>query len=302
MNGTAEIKRNEWTTQVSDVRISYSEAVSDQDETLAALEHRYRGRGFLRAAKEHGKEMDAMEEQARACAPEHYRWEELCANGRGDRFRNATYLGRQVMDVDGFAAYFDECRASRRTRSSETALTVETVAPARTRGESRIARATGRSIVAYDKKRQTGESTTDKVITIAKDWLCPDDPALRRMGKKQRVPVSVISLFVVATVSLMLIVSSTVMVSTAKRDAANAQDTAAELQHEAQLAKDKLESSIDYLEIYRTATEELGMIPASYVDSVYVDAAMANSIEVVDQEEDTPALSTLLSAIGIGLE
>ena len=116
------------------------------------------------------------------------------------------------------------------------------------------------------------------------------------------MPLSVISLLVVAAVSLMLIVSSTVMVSTAKRDAAQAQDETAELQKQAQLAKDKLESSIDYLEIYRTATEELGMIPASYVDSVYVNTAQDNAIEVVDQEKEAPALSTLLSAIGIGLE
>ncbi len=301
MNTAAEITRNEWATQVSDVRISYSDAVSE-DETLAALTHRYRGRGFLRAAKEHAQEMDAMKEEAKACAPEHYRWEELCANGRGDRFRNATYLGRQVMDVDGFAAYFSECRASRRAVSNESvAPAAESVAPARTRDESRIARATGRSLVAYDVKQR--ESRADRVIAIAKEWLCPDDPTLRRVGKKQRMPVSVISMLVVAAVSLMLIVSSTVMVSTAKRDAAKAQDTAADLQKQAELATDKLESSIDYLAIYRTATEELGMIPASYVDSVYVNTAESNTIEVVDQEEDeAPALSTLLSAIGIGRE
>ena len=151
MNGTAEIRRNEWATQVSDVRISYCNTASCEDETLAALAHRYRERGFLRAAKEHGKEMDAMKEEARACAPEHYRWDELCANGRGDRFRNATYLGRQVMDVDGFAAYFSECRASRRAEKDDVdVLTAETVVPARTRAESRVARATGRSLVALD--------------------------------------------------------------------------------------------------------------------------------------------------------
>lgn len=303
MNGTAEIRRNEWATQVSDVRISYNEAALGQDEALAALTHRYRGRGFLQAAKEHGQEMDAMKEEAQACAPEHYRWEELCANGRGDRFRNATYLGRQVMDVDGFAAYFAECRANRRAACNETIVPVaQAVAPARTRDESRIARATGRSLVAADAKKQTRENAADRVIAVAKEWLCPDDPAFRRVGKKQRMPVSVISMLAVAAVSLMLIISSTVMVSTAKRDAAAAQDEAATLQEQAQLAQDKLESSVDYLEIYRMATEDLGMIPASYVNSVYVDTAEGNSIEVVEQEEEAPALSTLLSAIGIGLK
>ena len=301
MNGTVDVRRGEWTAQVSDVRISYENIASDENETLAALSHRYNGRGFLRAAKEHGQEMDAMKQQAQACAPEHYRWDELCAQGRGDRYRSAAYLGRQVMDVDDFAAYFAECRASRRAKQTEQAASeAVTVSPARTRQESRMARATGNSLISCDKK-QGRENTADRVIAFAKDWLCPDDPALRVAGKKQRMPISVISLLVVAAVSLMLIVSSTVMVSTAKRDAAEAQDTADRLQREAQLAEDKLESSIDYLEIYRTATEELGMIPATYVDSVYVNTAGQNSIEIVEEQEDAPALSTLLSAIGIGL-
>jgi hypothetical protein len=301
MNGTVEMRRGEWTAQVSDVRVSYENIASDENATLAALTHRYSGRGFLRAAKEHGQEMDAMQQTARACAPEHYRWDELCAEGRGDRYRSATYLGRQVMDVDDFATYFAECRANRRAKGQEqSAPEVVSVSPARTRQESRMAKATGNSLISYDKK-QDREHTADRVIAFAKEWLRPDDPTLRVAGRKQRMPVSVISLFVVAAVSLMLIVSSTVMVSTAKRDAAEAQDSAARLQKEAQLAEDKLESSIDYLEIYRTATEELGMIPATQVQSVYVNTAENNTIEIVDEQEDAPALTTLLSAIGIGI-
>ena len=302
MNGTVEMRRSEWTAQVSDVRISYDNIASDDNATLAALTHRYSGRGFLRAAKEHGQEMDAMQQKARACAPEHYRWDELCAEGRGDRYRSAAYLGRQVMDVDDFAAYFAECRASRRAKGQEqSAPEAVSVSPARTRQESRMAKATGTSLVTYNKK-QGREHKADRVIAVAKEWLCPDDPALRVAGKKQRMPISVISLLVVAAVSLMLIVSSSVMVSTAKRDAAEAQDAADRLQREAQLAQDKLESSIDYLKIYRTATEELGMIPASQVQSVYVNTTTSNSIEIVEEPEQAPALSTLLSAIGIGLE
>lgn len=242
-----------------------------------------------------------MVDEARATAPAHYRWDELCADGRGAQFRSATYLGRQVMDVDDFAAYFAECRAQRRAQSEvAVAEAPQSRAPARTREESRVARLTGASApVRYEGK---GKRTADRVIAIARDWLCPDDPELRRKGEKKHFPVSVIAVLVVIAVSLMLIVSSSVMVAGARREVSDLGDEVALLEREAKLTQDKLESSVDYLEIYRTATEELGMIPSTYVDLMYVDTANTNSIEVLEtEEEEAPGLSTLLAAIGINI-
>ena len=299
MSGTARWNMIDGTAAVSDVRISHGEAVPEPDEILAALTRRCRDRGFIRAAQMHKNDMDAMEEEARAVAPAHYRWDELCANGRGDRFRSANYLGRQIMDVNDFAAYFEECRQTRRASESNacTNSAEREYVPARTREQSRMARMTGTSLVASYKEK---ENASSRVIALAKDWLCPDDPALRRAGKKQRLPMSAFSVFAIIAVSLMLIVSSSVMVAGAKREVSNLGDEVHALSQEAKLASDKLESSIDYLEIYRTATEEYGMIPASQVQSVYVDTTNGNSIEILDEEGDNaPTLTTLLAAIGI---
>ncbi len=303
MNGTVELRENEWSSRVSDVRVSYSEVVSEESAALAAFTRRYRDRGFLRAAKEHEKDMDAMEEEAKIIAPAHYRWDEVCADGRGDRFRGATYLGRRVMDVDGFAAYFAECRASRRAAESENIVAEPqpTIAPARTREQSRAARLTNTSVTTNDTCHNP-ENMSDRAIAFAKDWLRPDDPALRRHGAKRPIPVTVISALVVLAVSLMLIVSSSVMVANARRDLGELDSEVRGLEKQAQLAADKLESHIDYLEIYRKATEEFGMIPASYVDSMYVNTSEGNTIEVVESnEEQVSGLFTLLSAIGINI-
>lgn len=302
MNGTAEMRMDDW-AQVSGVRVTCDDSMTEQNSALDALTRRYRGRGFVRAAKTHLEDMDAMEQEARAIAPAHYRWDELCANGRGDQFRHATYLGRQVMDVDDFATYFAQCRADRRAAQGEESVTVreqEAYVPARTREQSRIARLTGTSCVAT---RQQTQSKADRLIAIAKEWLQPDHPALRRVGSMQRVPVSLISFFVVIAVSLMLVVSSSVMVAGAKRQNGRLEDEVAMLQKEAGFATDKLESHINYLDIYRTATEEYGMIPAAYVNSVYVSHESADRIEVAEQQDgETVGLSTLLSAIGIHIE
>ena len=301
MNGTAELRMDDW-AQVSAVRVSVQESEPCEDAALTALTRRYRERGFVRAAQSHLEDMDAMEQEARATAPAHYRWDELCTNGRGDRFRHATYLGRQVMDVDDFATYFSQCRSARRAAESQTAVEVQEQAayvPARTREQSRIARMTGTSCVPSRQKQ--AEDRADRLVRVAKEWLQPDHPGLRRAGQLQRVPVSLISLLVVVCVSLMLIVSSSVMVANAKRDVSALGDEVAVLEREAAFAQDKLESSVDYLEIYRTATEEYGMIPAAYVQSVYLDNQQQNHIEAVPQENGGVGLTTLLSAIGINI-
>lgn len=291
----------ELNSRVSDVRVS-AEGVSDrEDAVLHALTRRCSGRGFGRAAELHKQGMESMEEEARALSPNHYRWDELCQAGRGDQFRHGTYMGKRVMDVDDFAAYFETCRARRPLREEgQLVATSEhtAVAPARTREESLYSKQAKTALVA--KERESREHTADKIIAFAKEWLQPDDPALRRRGQRRTVPVSVIATLVVIAVSLMLIVSSSVMVADAKRDVSNLGDEVAALEKEAELMTDRLESEINYLEIYKIATEQYGMIPSSMVNSLYLDKTEGNTVETFEEEDEGKVgLSTLLSAIGI---
>ncbi len=297
--GTYE--NSEWNCRVSDVRVSYSEGNSAREEAaLEALTRRCSGRGFGRAAEQHKQEMETMEEEARTLSPDYYRWDEMCADGRGDQFRHGNYLGKQVMDVDDFAAYFETCR-TRRLQNTATAVSAkEQVAkvPARTRDESSYADK-GRALIAQQKREERSRQA-DRLIAFAKDWLRPDDPALRCHGKRRTIPVSVISVLVVITISLMLIVSSTVMVAGAQRDVSNLSNEVATLEREAEFATNRVEASLNYLEIYKIATEQYGMIPAVHADSIYMDQTTGNTIESFEDDgEGKIELGTLLSAIGI---
>ena len=111
-----------------------------------------------------------------------------------------------------------------------------------------------------------------------------------------------IATFVVIAVSLMLIVSSSVMVANAKREVSNLGNEVAELEKQAALMTDRLESEINYLDIYKIATEKYGMVPSSMVNSMYLDKTEGNTVESFEEEDDGKVgLSTLLSAIGIHL-
>ena len=290
-------------SRVSDVRVSCDESCAREEAVLEALTRRCSSRGFGRSAELYKQEMESMEEEARALSPNYYRWDEWCESGRGDQFRHGSYAGRRVMDVDDFAAYFETCRAHRSpAKEDQLVATSEqtAVAPARTREESAYSKQAKAALV--QKKREAREQTTDRVIAFAKDWLQPDDPALRRQGQRRTVPVSVIATLVVIAVSLMLIVSSSVMVANAKREVSDLGDEVAVLEKQAELMTDRLESEINYLEIYQIATEKYGMIPSSMVNSIYLDKTEGNTVESFEQEDEGKVgLSTLLSAIGIHL-
>jgi hypothetical protein len=90
------------------------------------------------------------------------------------------------------------------------------------------------------------------------------------------------------------------MVAGAKREVSALGDEVDVLAKEAELATDRFEASINYLDIYQIATERYGMIPASFANSMYVDQNKQNTIENFENDgEATVGLSTLLSAIGI---
>jgi hypothetical protein len=94
--------------------------------------------------------------------------------------------------------------------------------------------------------------------------------------------------------------SGTVMVAGAKKDVSELKREVAKLSNEAQLLENEFESQIDYLEIYRVATEEYGMVDADFVCGSYLGSETDSYIEVYEKEDDaTAGLATLLAAIGI---
>jgi cell division protein FtsB len=188
------------------------------------------------------------------------------------------------MSVDDFTAYFTQSRAT--TGSHELQAVTEQ---------------TNDSVPAIESGKHNRRSTAMMVVgQLAKEWLCPDDRALRRTKERVHFPLATIATFIIIAISLMLMVSGSVMVAGAKKQVSDLRREVNDLSAEAAVLEDKLEAGVDYFEVYRIATEEYGMVDAGYVSASYLNGDTENRLEAhAVQEDNTTGLATLLAAIGI---
>ena len=290
-------------TSVSQVALTGEDpALDSQRRVVDALENFCRERGLRRAAKQSADEIERLEDEMRAAAPAGYRKDELSVNGRGDCYRRETYLGRKVMGVEDFLAYFEMCHTSRPlhcydVEGAEPIKQPEAPETAgRTRKESRALCDAVRNQTSLperiDRRVKQGKVT-------AQEWLQFDRPTVQERKANRRIPISLLSALIVIAVSLMLIVSSAVMVAGMRREVGGLEKEVRALEKQSALMGDKLEATIDYREVYRLATEEYGMLEADYVSASYNVEENARRIEAFEPEEPTTfGLSTLLSALG----
>ena len=204
------------------------------------------------------------------------------------------------MTVDDFAAYYSQCRQStptaRGAQGSAKAVTAKDCM-----GSGAILCSTPEKKIS--KKYQIKEKKTSIVASAEKmtrEWFAPDDRMLSRKMQRTPLPVSMIACFVMVAVSLMLLVSGSVMVAGAKQEVSELKSEVAALGDEVMLLENKMESQLDYLEIYRIATEEYGMVDADFVKGSQLGKGGESYIEIYDKDESTlDGLATLLAAIGI---
>lgn len=280
MNRAIELKSE--TTAVSyAIRFDGDDGIDEQKRALHALVSRCEKRGANRAKAMSATRTDAIERECGEGTSEN----ECNVNGRGDRFRHGNFQGKSYMNVDDFTDYFAQHRASSGSDGHKIAVSCGTDSGAANNGAQ---------------KKRAGAMVTF-ARKLAEEWLMPDGHTTHRVGEKKHLPLSTIAVFFVIALSLMLMVSGTVMVAGAKREVSDLRYEVESLADEAALLEDRLESEIDYFEVYRVATEELGMVDAGFVGAAYLNESAENKIEAYTNEEDpSTGLATLLAAIGVG--
>ena len=106
-------------------------------------------------------------------------------------------------------------------------------------------------------------------------------------GKRRSVPVGAIMLAVVFTILLMVIVYSFSQVYETRSQIGDLQAQQTALKKEADELSLRLELRDDILTIQKVATEELGMVNASEVESRYVAVSGGERVEVAETENRT---------------
>lgn len=290
-------------TSVSQVTLTGEDpALDSQRRVVDALENFCRERGLRRAAKQSADEIERLEEEMKQAAPAGYRKDELSVNGRGDCYRREMYLGRKVMGVEDFLAYFEMCHTSRPLHCYDVEGAEPVKCPERADSGCRT-REESRGLHATEKRQASLPERIDRCVKQGKatagDWLQIDHVTVRDQKTNRKLPISLVSALIVIAVSLMLIVSSAVMVAGMRREVGALEKEVNALEKQCDLMEDKREASIDYREIYRVATEEYGMLEADYVSASYNVEENTRRIEVFEPETPTTfGLSTLLSALG----
>ncbi|MBR6603511.1 MAG: hypothetical protein IKK94_05805 [Clostridia bacterium] len=116
----------------------------------------------------------------------------------------------------------------------------------------------------------------------------------------RRIPAAMVFMVMLCAVSLMLVVSSSVLVSDASGDYADAQNDVSLMAKEESELLIALEVKNDLRTIENIAVNKLGMVKKDLVSRQYISLGDEDIIESYEEEDRNVGLSTLLSAISKG--
>ncbi len=116
----------------------------------------------------------------------------------------------------------------------------------------------------------------------------------------RKIPAAMVFMVMLCAVSLMLVVSSSVLVSDASGDYAEAQNDVSMMAKEESELLIALEVKNDLRTIENIAVNKLGMVKKDLVSRQYISLGDEDIIETFEEEDRNVGLSTLLSAISKG--
>lgn len=116
----------------------------------------------------------------------------------------------------------------------------------------------------------------------------------------RKIPAAMVFMVMLCAVSLILVVSSSVLVSDASGDYAQAQNDVSVMAKEESELLIALEVKNDLRTIESLAVNKLGMVKKDLVSRQYISLGDEDIIETFEEEDRNVGLSTLLSAISKG--
>ena len=260
---------------------------AEYDQYINNLSGRYRDRGtLLTMVREEAHEQMDHEAETEKIAPSAYspKIDEKHFHASGEYMtsseyasyfnahRNANHVSAHVQDED------DDVKVPPKKKAAPEENDFKTV--------------------VFNQVKNVEEKLVKKATEAATTWFPLESKEKRAEGVKKKFPLAAIATILTMSISLMLIVGSAVMVSSASTELYALQNEAAELKAEQDDLYEKLDQKHDLREIESIARDDLGMISGDYVEVENMNLNNEDTVESYNPSGDANInFSTLLSAI-----
>lgn len=137
----------------------------------------------------------------------------------------------------------------------------------------------------------------NRSVAKAEMWLEVDDKRLRVDGKRKKIPLPMMVIIMVISLSLLLVVAGSVITSIASMELYAEENKLDELRSEQTALERELELKNDLMYIEKTAREKLGMIDRDYARVEYISRTDSDSIEIYEKPTRGAGFASLLDAL-----
>lgn len=285
-----------------------------QDKALNELCKRYEDRGRNYNDSPEYAEQETREILTRSVAPKSYK----ISGGNVSnlhKYKNGVAGGRKYMTEGDFANYYKATREYTpeanveldttvllqkidRDRYKKNAINTKTEkndVKAKLRAEANRSNPKGLKPKASEKKPTTQKPKRsidkEKIKEVAREaartWIPLEEMHTEKIveGTKTKIPKNVIFAIIVITVSLMLIVTSAVLLSSARSEQNELKDAIELLDKEIAELETDLNKKNEEADIEIFAEEVLGMIKQEYVNAEYIDSNKTDGVNKEQQEK-----------------
>ena len=297
---------------------------TSQEKALNELYKRYDKRGMTYDRSPEYTEQKSREISTRTTAPKSYK---ISASGVDNlkKFKNGVAGKRRYMTDGDFARYYKASREYTPEANVEldTTILLQKIDSARYKKEkapmktdkndikkklkAEADRSNPKRPVKNQVRREnapaaskptTKQSTINQVAReAAKTWIPIEERNDERIveGTKTKLPTKVILAIAVITISLLMIVASAVLVSTALYEQNELKDGIEDLEFQISELETDLNKKNEKIDIEYFAKEELGMINQEHVNAEYINSNKTDG--VVKHETDKASITSLIDWI-----
>ena len=137
----------------------------------------------------------------------------------------------------------------------------------------------------------------EKIKQAVKDWIPLEERYKENVvdGKKTKIPTNIVLSIIVITISLLMIVGSSVLLSSARAEQSDLEKGIKKLDSEIMELENDLNKKNDGIDIEFFAEKVLGMIKQEHVTAGYINSNKTDGVE--KHENDNASLASLIKWI-----